>query len=175
MKIKLQEWEQKEKAALNLKATTYNNDTFDENQKLEKEESKATLQDITPRENESILKIGGYLFTTKHNIESLDFELDLNIQKTQSINKNYYIALGEVEKKINFNATIFIEELRHFNGFIEKVEKREPLSFQSLIFSKIKKILITDFKSSTREWLLDNQRNATFFMRDFSISGVVIE
>ncbi|MCE3037075.1 hypothetical protein LW135_04450 [Helicobacter sp. faydin-H20] len=94
MKIKLQEWEQKEKEILNLKPIAYKNTIFDENQKLEKEESKAILQDITPRENESLLKIGGFLFAIRHNIESLDLELDLNREKVQALLKIITLQWG---------------------------------------------------------------------------------
>ncbi|MCE3040468.1 hypothetical protein [Helicobacter anatolicus] len=172
---KLKEWENKEKEVLSRGPTKYYNATFEKNQKEEKQALNTPLKNITPKENESLIKIGDFYFTTRHNIESLDLELDLNIEKVQSITKNHYIALGEVEKKINFNATIFIEELAHFNNLIDCIAKRELLTFSSLIHKTPKKILITDFKASSRGWALDSQREVTFFIRDFNISGVLFE
>lgn len=92
---KLKEWEAKEKEILSLGPTHYYDATFTKNQEKEKQASTAMLKHIAPKENESLLKIGGFLFATRHNIENLVLELDLNIEKVQSITKNHYIAMGK--------------------------------------------------------------------------------
>lgn len=169
----LSRWEKEARSV--KKEQMQEDENFKKNIEKEKEASRASLKTIEPRENETIIKIDDFIFTTNHNIESLNTELDLNINTIKTMDKNIYLALGAPEERISFEATIFIEQLAHFKDLKEKIKKRELLSLSSLESVGTKKILITNFSSRTNNWLIDSNRNATFFTRSFSISGVVFD
>lgn len=132
------------------------------------------LKSIAPRENEKIIKIDKFIFTTFANIESLEYELSLGIKKIEAINTNYYLKIGGNEERISFEAKIFVEYLEHFSGLVDKIKAREPLSLSTLESTKIRKILIDSFSAKTKDWLMDSSRNATYYTKEFSISGVVL-
>lgn len=158
----------------NLTNATKNEAKHQENLAKERKALATPLTYITPRENEKIIKIDKFIFTTFANIESLEYELSLGIKKIEAINTNYYLKIGGNEERIAFEARIFVEYLEHFSGLIDKIKARTPLSFSTLESNKIRKILIDSFSAKTKDWLLDSSRNATYYTKEFSIGGVVL-
>lgn len=145
-----------------------------DNLEKEKEKLNKELISINPKENERLIKIDKFIFSVFHNIDSIDYELSLGISKVESLTKNYYLKLGGNEERISFEARIFVEYMEHFNGFIDKIKQREPLSFSSLESSVRKKIIIDKFSAKTKDWLMDSRRNITYHTKEFSIGGVVV-
>ena len=158
----------------NLTNETQNTLRHEQNLKAERNALNMPLQNLTPRENEKIIKIDNFIFATSANIDSLDYELNLGLKKVEAINANYYLKIGANEEKIAFEAKIFIEHLAHFNELEAKIKARRPLTFSTLQSTKIRKILIDKFSAKTKDWLLDSNRNATFYTKEFSISGIII-
>lgn len=132
------------------------------------------LVNISPKDNERLIKIDSFVFSVFHNIEAIDYELNLGISKIESLGTNYYLKLGGNEERISFEARVFVEYLAHFNGFIDKIKARKPLSFSSLESTAKRKILIDKFSAKTKDWLMDSSRNITFHTKEFSISGVLL-
>ncbi|TLD80274.1 hypothetical protein LS68_008210 [Helicobacter sp. MIT 05-5293] len=107
-------------------------------------------------------------------MESLDYELNLGISKVETLSQNYYLKLGGNEERISFEARIFVEHLEHFNGFVDSIKKRTPLSFSTLESSSLRKIIIDKFSSKSKDWLMDSSRNVVYHTKEFSISGVLV-
>lgn len=158
----------------NLSNAAKNEAKHQENLAKERKALATPLTYITSRENEKIIKIDKFIFTTFANIESLEYELHLGIKKIEAINTNYYLKIGGNEERIAFEAKIFVEYLEHFSGLVDKIKARTPLSFSTLESNKIRKILIDSFSAKTKDWLLDSSRNATYYTKEFSIGGVVL-
>ncbi|OBV29689.1 hypothetical protein BKN38_02130 [Helicobacter sp. CLO-3] len=116
----------------NLSNSKENDKKHQENLEKQRKALATPLQHISPRENEKIIKIDKFIFTTFANIESLDYELSLGISKVEAINKNYYLKIGGNEERVSFEARIFIEHLAHFGGLLDKIKDRKPLSFSTL-------------------------------------------
>ncbi|GMB93620.1 hypothetical protein NHP200010_13430 [Helicobacter bizzozeronii] len=121
-----------------------------------------------------IIKIDKFTFRVDHNIPSLDFEYSLGINKVETLSKNFYLKLGRNEKRISFSATLFLEQLKEFEGLIAKVEARKPLKFSTLESTRTQKIIIDKFSSSVKDWVLVAQNKITFYTRTFSIGGVIL-
>lgn len=132
--------------------------THQENLAKERKVLATPLTYITPRENEKIVKIDKFIFTTFANIETLEYELRCGIKKIEAINANYYLKIGGNDERIRFEARIFVEYLEHFNGLVDKIKVRTPLSFSTLESTKIRKILIDIFNAKTKDWLLNTSR-----------------
>ncbi|WP_104758648.1 hypothetical protein [Helicobacter bizzozeronii] len=121
-----------------------------------------------------IIKIDKFTFKVDHNIPSLDFEYSLGIQKVETLAKNFYLKLGGNERRISFTATLFLEQLKDFDGLIAKVEARKPLKFSTLESTRTQKIIIDKFSSSVKDWVLVAQNKVSFYTRTFSIGGVIL-
>lgn len=158
----------------NLSRAKENQARFERLKNLEKQALNTPFKSIAPRDNEKIIKIDKFIFTTFHNIESLDYELNLGISKVETLSQNYYLKLGGNEERISFEAIIFIEYLEHFNGLLDKIKKRTPLSFSTLESNTLRKIIIDKFSSKSKDWLMDSSRNVVYHTKEFSISGVLI-
>lgn len=170
----LQRW-QKEAKEANNKEEPIKDETFRKNLEEEKRAIKSALKSIPPKENETIIKIDEFFFTTRQNILSFTQELDLNINLVRSLEKNIYLALGGVEEKISFEGKIFIEHMSHFVKLKQRIKDRELLSFSTLQSKSKQKILITHFSSITSDWLLDSKRNISYHTKSFSITGVLFD
>ena len=82
----------------NLLASQANELKHKENLKKQRAFQSSPLQSISPKENEKLIKIDKFIFSVFHNIESIDYELNLGITKVESISTNYYLKLGGNEK-----------------------------------------------------------------------------
>ncbi|WP_120952274.1 hypothetical protein [Helicobacter sp. L8] len=121
-----------------------------------------------------IIKIDSFTFKVDHNIPSLDFEYSLGIQKVETLSKNFYLKLGDNEKRISFTATLYLEQIEDFEGLVAKIEARKPLRFSTLESARTQKILIDKFSTSMKDWVLVAQNKMSFYTKSFSIGGVVL-
>ena len=158
----------------NLLASQANELKHKENLKKQRAFQSSPLQSISPKENEKLIKIDKFIFSVFHNIESIDYELNLGITKVESISTNYYLKLGGNEERVSFEARVFVEYLEHFNGLVAKIKQRVPLSYSSLESSVNRKIIIDKFHSKSKDWLMDNSRNITYHTKELSSSGVLV-
>lgn len=69
----------------NLSNSKENDKKHQENLEKQRKALATPLQHISPRENEKIIKIDKFIFTTFANIESLDYELSLGILQNQKV------------------------------------------------------------------------------------------
>lgn len=158
----------------NLTRAKENKEKFERLKEREKQALNTPLKSIATKENEKIIKIDKFIFTPFTNVESLDYELNLGISKVETLSKNYYLRIGGNEERISFEAKVFVEYLEHFNGFLDKVKRRVPLSFSTLESNVSRKIIIDKFSSKTKDWLMDSRRNVVYHTKEFSISGVLL-
>lgn len=121
-----------------------------------------------------IIKIDGFTFRVEHNIPSLDFEYNLGIQKVETLSKNFYLKLGANEKRISFTATLYLEQIKDFEGLASKIEARKPLRFSTLESTRTQKIIIDKFSSSLKDWVLIAHDKMSFYTKIFSIGGVIL-
>ncbi|WP_120946201.1 hypothetical protein [Helicobacter labacensis] len=109
-----------------------------------------------------IIKIDSFTFKVDHNIPSLDFEYSLGIQKVETLSKNFYLKLGDNEKRISFTATLYLEQIEDFEGLVAKIEARKPLRFSTLESTRTQKILIDKFSASVKDWVLVAQNKEEY-------------
>ncbi|WP_104695372.1 hypothetical protein [Helicobacter salomonis] len=121
-----------------------------------------------------IIKIDSFTFKVDHNIPSLDFEYSLGINKVETLSKNFYLKLGGNERRISFNATLYLEQIQDFDGLLEKIEARKPLRFSTLESTRTQKILIDKFSASLKDWVLVAQNKVSYYTKTFNIGGVIL-
>ncbi|WP_285693597.1 hypothetical protein, partial [Helicobacter ailurogastricus] len=70
------------------------------------------------------------------------------------VNLFFYLKMGENEKRVSFTATLYLEQIKDFEGLAEKIQARKPLRFSTLESTKTQKILIDKFSESVKDWVL---------------------
>lgn len=105
---------------------------------------------------------------------SLDFEYALGLQKVETLKKNFYLKMGENEKRISFSATLYLEQIKDFEGLAAKIQERKPLRFSTLESTKRQKILIDKFSESCKDWVLVAQGKISYYTKVFNIGGVIL-